>query len=270
MKKESVRELAEVFPAPPMAVDVNRLRGRLEALGMTFAAEQLTNFMAQAVSASMGPAEFLSTILDAEWMHREDRRTSMSLKLSGLPTGKTLSTFDFSYQPSIERSKLELLATSAWVERRQSLLILGAPGVGKTHLATALGVRAVESGFSVLFRPLDELMFELRRDAETPPAFLRRRGYMKSALLIIDELGFQPFNRQEASLFFRLVNYRYQRGSICITSNKSIRDWPELFAGDEVLTTALLDRLLHQSEVLNVKGRSYRLRDLEQHLLERN
>src|SRR3954465_2467314 len=139
----------------------------------------------------------------------------------------------------------------------------GSPGVGKTHLCVGLGIRAVEQGFSVQYFRFDELMTALKIDAGLPPARLKRRKYMSTALLLIDELGFEPMTRQEASLFCRLVTYRYGRGAILITTNKSVRDWTELLAGDEVLTTAILDRLLHRSHVLNIKGRSYRLRDLE-------
>ncbi len=146
------------------------------------------------------------------------------------------------------------------------MLIQGPPGVGKTHLAVGLGVKAVESGFSVNFYRLEELMALLRADAHLAPARLRRRKYLSSALLIIDEMGFEPMNRSEASLFFRLVSYRYGRGAMLITTNKGIKDWPELLAGDEVLATAILDRLLHHSHVLNIKGRSYRLKELEQAL----
>ena len=113
---------------------------------------------------------------------------------------------------------------------------------------------------------VDELMTALKVDAALPPTRLKRRKYMSTALLLIDELGFDPMNRQEASLFFRLVSYRYGRGAIMITTNKSVRDWTELLAGDEVLATAILDRLLHRSHVINIKGRSYRLRDLEETL----
>jgi DNA replication protein DnaC len=152
------------------------------------------------------------------------------------------------------------------VRNTETVLIQGPPGVGKTHLAIGLGIKAVEQGFSVQYFRFDELLNELRGDAALPPARLRRRKYLSSALLIIDELGFEPMTRQEASLFFRLVTYRYGRGAILITTNKSVREWTELLAGDEVLTTAILDRLLHRAHVLNIKGRSYRLRDLEQAL----
>jgi DNA replication protein DnaC len=126
-----------------------------------------------------------------------------------------------------------------------------------------LGVKAVEHGFSAQFYRFDELKLALKVDAHLPPARLRRRKYLNAALLIIDELGFEPMSREEASLFFRLVTCRYARGSILITTNKAIRDWTELLAGDEALTAAILDRLLHKAHVLNIKGRSYRLRDLE-------
>ncbi len=124
----------------------------------------------------------------------------------------------------------------------------------------------MQLGFSVQYFRFDELMTALRADAEMPPARLKRRKYLSTALLLVDELGFEPMTRQEASLFFRLVSYRYSRGAMLITTNKSIRDWTELLAGDEVLATAILDRLLHRSHVLNIKGRSYRLRDLEEAL----
>ena len=113
------------------------------------------------------------------------------------------------------------------------------------------------------FFRLEELLHAMRKDADVPPTRLKGKKYMKAGLVIIDEVGFETFTREEANLFFRLVSYRYQRGSLCITSNKAIKDWPEMLAGDEVITTAILDRLLHSCHVLNIRGRSYRLRDLE-------
>jgi len=174
--------------------------------------------------------------------------------------------FDFGFQPGIEKNWIHTLATCAWIREHETLLFQGPPGIGKTHLAVALGVKAVENGFSVAFYRLDDLLHALKQDAEIPPRRLKGKKYLKVSLLIIDEVGFQTLTRQESALFFRLVSYRYQRGSILITTNKSVRDWAEVMAVDEVMTTALLDRLLHRCHVFNIKGRSYRLRDLEQSL----
>jgi DNA replication protein DnaC len=202
-------------------------------------------------------------LLQAETHQREERRIKTSLRLSGLPTGQALANFDYAFQPSVEKSRIETLATCAWIRERETLLFQGPPGVGKSHLAVSLGVKAVESGFSVAFFRLEDLLHALKKDAEVPPRRLRGKKYMNVALLVIDEVGFQPLTRQEASLLFRPVSYRYERGSILITTNKAVKDWPEVLAGDEVMATALLDRLLHRCHVINIKGRSYRLRGLE-------
>ena len=244
-------------------LDIDATRERLVALGCGYAAEQLDDILTEAVRTEVTAHAFLDRLLQVELSGREARRIKTSLKLSNLPTGQTLETFDFAFQPAIERSRIDTLATCAWVRNAETVLMQGPPGVGKTHLCVALGMRAVEQGFSVQYFRFDELMTALKADADLPPTRLKRRKYMSTALLLIDELGFEPMVRQEASLFFRLVAYRYSRGAILITTNKSVRDWTELLAGDEVLATAILDRLLHRAHVINIKGRSYRLRDLE-------
>jgi DNA replication protein DnaC len=245
-------------------VDLDTTGERLTRLGLLHAAANLRERLEQAVRDELPAHQFLDRLLEDEVGAREERRIRTALKLSGLPTGQTLGSFDFAFQPALERSRIETLATCAWLRAKETLLIQGPPGVGKTHLAIALGVKAVENGFSVMFFRLEELLADLKRDAALAPARLRQRKYLGVALLVIDEMGFEPMDRQAASLFFRLVSYRYGRGSILITTNKGIKDWPELLAGDEVLATAILDRLLHHSHVLNIAGRSYRLRDLEQ------
>lgn len=247
-------------------LDVDRTRDRLLALGLTYAAAHLDSLLAEAVKQETAPHVFLDRLLTGEIAGREERRIERSLRLSNLPTGPTLANFDFAFQPAVERSRIETLATSAWVRGAETVLLQGPPGVGKTHLAIGLGVKAIEQGFSVQFYRFDELLTQLRRDADLPPSKLRRKKYLSTMLLVVDELGFEPMNRQEASLFFRLVTYRYGRGAILITTNKSVRDWTELLAGDEVLAMAILDRLLHHAHVINIKGRSYRLRELEETL----
>jgi DNA replication protein DnaC len=254
------------LPARATTADLGTLVDQLVKLGLDFAAEALPAILTRAVKEDLGTPALLEQLLRDELERREERRIRTSLRLSGLPTGQTLANFDFAFQPAVQRSKLDALGTCAWLREKQGLLILGPPGVGKTHLAISLGVKAVESGFSVAFFRLDELLHAMRKDAEVPPTRLKGKKYMKAGLVIIDEVGFETFTRQEANLLFRLVSYRYRRGSLCITSNKSIKDWPEMLAGDEVLTTAILDRLLHSCHVLNIRGRSYRLRDLEDDL----
>ena len=249
--------------APKAKLDIDTTRERLLVLGCSHAAEHLDQVLSEAVRQEIAPHAFLNRLLETELSGREARRVKTSLRLSNLPTGQTLENFDFAFQPAIERSRIDTLATCAWVRTAETVLIQGPPGVGKTHLCVGLGIRAVEQGFSVQYFRFDELMTALKIDAGLPPARLKRRKYISTALLLIDELGFEPMTRQEASLFFRLVTYRYGRGAILITTNKSVRDWTELLAGDEVLAAAILDRLLHRAHVLNIKGRSYRLRDLE-------
>jgi len=250
--------------APRVKLDIDTTRDKLAALGCGYAAEALEPLLAEAVRAELAAHLFLERLLDAERAGREERRVRTMLKSSKIPTGQTLENFDFAFQPAIERSRIETLATGAWIRSAEAILIQGPPGVGKSHLLVGLGVRAIQLGFSVQYFRFDELLTALKVDAHLRPERLKKRKYMSSALLLVDEMGYDPLTREEASLFFRLVSYRYGRGAMIITTNKSIRDWTELLAGDEVLATAILDRLLHRAHVLNIKGRSYRLRDPEE------
>jgi len=244
-------------------VDLDKTREALAQLGLDHGAEVLGDLVTKAAKESLAPHRFLDELLSVEIGRREERRLKTSLRLSGLPPGHTLEGFDWSFQPTVDRKRIETLATCAYVREKEPVLFQGPPGVGKTHLAVALGVKAIACGFSVNFFRLDDLLFAMKRDADVPPRRLRAKKYMNAALLIIDEVGFQQLTRQEAALLFRLVSWRYQKGSTIITTNKSVKDWPEVLAGDEVMTTALLDRLLHRCHVFNIKGRSYRLRELE-------
>lgn len=239
---------------------------RLERLGMMHAAGALMAEISEAVRHDRPAHQVLERLLSRELSIREERRIATSLKLSNLPPGMTIGNFDFGFQPGVDRKQIETLATCAFVREHSSLILQGPPGVGKTHLLTALGVKAIEHGLSVAFYRLEDLLHEMRKDAPVPPARLRRKKYFNVSYLAIDEVGFEPMTREDASLFFRLVSYRYMRGSTAITTNKSVKDWPGVFASDEAMTAAILDRLLHKSHVLNIRGRSYRIQDLEKML----
>jgi DNA replication protein DnaC len=247
-------------------VEIDAIREKLLGLGLAHAAETLAEELAEAVRHDRAAHVVLDRLLSSEVAARDERRVRTSLKLSNLPAGMTLGNFDFGFQPSIERRQIETLATCSYIREHCTLLVQGPPGVGKTHLVVALGVRAIEQGFSVAFYRLDELLHEMRKDAAVSAQVLKRKKYFNVSYLVVDEVGFEPMNQQDASLFFRLVSYRYRRGSTAITTNKSVKDWPGILAGDEAMTAAILDRLLHKSVVLNVRGRSYRLQELEKEL----
>jgi hypothetical protein len=171
-------QLDASLPKKPPQVDLDRTRERLIRLGLVHAADRLGEHVATAAKETHPPHRFLDALLEAELSARDERRVRTSLKLSGLPSGHTLSNFDFAFQPSVERSRIETLATCAWIREKESLLIQGPPGVGKTHLAVALGVRAIENGFSVAFHRLEDLLAALKRDADVSPQRLRQRKHI--------------------------------------------------------------------------------------------
>jgi len=232
----------------------------LDKLKLDYLAPQLDAVCEQAAQQELDYKRFLAQALTLEWQGRYQRGIETRLRQARLPWLKTLEQFDFDFQPSLDRRQVRELAGLSFVERAHNVVILGPPGVGKTHLSVALGFKAVEAGYSVLFLTLESLMTRLSKaDSENRlEQTLKQLTYPK--LLIIDELGYLPLTRFEASLFFRLIVRRYERASLIITSNKSFLDWGEIF-NDHVLATAILDRLLHHSTTLNIKGESFRLKE---------
>jgi DNA replication protein DnaC len=236
------------------------LSALLSKLHMDHLEAQLDTVCEQAASRQEDYKTFLSQALSTEWQGRYQRGIEVRLRQARFPWLKTLEQFDFDFQPSVDRRMLRELAGLSFVERAHNVILLGPPGVGKTHLAIALGVKAVEAGYSALFLTLETLMTRLVRalNENRLERSLQQLTYPK--VLVIDEIGYLPLSQQEANLFFRLVVRRYERASLIITSNKSFLDWGETF-GDPVLATAILDRLLHYSTTLNIKGESYHLKE---------
>ena len=173
---------------------------------------------------------------------------------------KTVDQFDVAFQPSIDRQVIRELTGLSFLERTENIVLLGPPGVGKTHLATAVGVKAVEAGYSVLFLTLETLMTRRVKARHENRLERTQQQLVYPRLLILDELGYLPLSREEASLFFRLLVRRYERASLIVTSNKSFGDWGDV-VNDQVLATAILDRLLHHATTLKINGESYRLRE---------
>lgn len=232
----------------------------LEKLKLDHLDAQLDTVCEQAARDELDYKSFLTQALTSEWQGRYRRGIETRLRQSRFPWVKSLEHFDFDFQPSLDRRQVRELAGLSFVERAHNVVILGPPGVGKTHLAVGLGVKAVEAGYSTLFLTLETLMTRLvkAKHENRLERALQQLAYPK--VLVVDEIGYLPLSREEASLFFRLVVRRYERASLIVTSNKSFLDWGEVF-NDHVLATAILDRLLHHATTLNIKGESYRLKE---------
>ena len=236
---------------------LNRLLTRMKLDHLGDALDRVCDY---ASTKDMDYRTFLESALETEWHGRQLRGAEARIKMARFPAIKTLEQFDFDFQPSVDRVVIRELSSCAFVGRTHNVVLLGPPGVGKTHLAVGLGIKAAQAGYTVLFLTLEALMTRLNRARHENrlDRTLQQLAYPK--LLILDELGYLPLNRDEASLFFRLLARRYERGSLILTSNKSFTDWGEIF-NDQVLAAAILDRLLHQSTAINIRGESYRLKD---------
>ena len=237
-----------------------RIRTTAVKLGLPHLAEALSQYVSRADEGKMGYLDFVDLVLAEELSVREDRRFRTGLRTSNLPHHKTLDDYDFSFQPDLDPRKVKDLATLSFVEAKANAALLGPPGVGKTHIAVGLAVAACRAGYSIYFTSLDDMVRNLKA-AETAGRLTSKLGtYLRPGVLVVDEVGYQPLERAEANLVFQVISKRYEKGSIILTSNKTFSEWGQVF-GDEVLATAILDRLLHHCDVIAINGPSYRLKN---------
>lgn len=237
-----------------------RVQSHLTRLKLTRIQDQLDPLAQEAAKEEWTYLEFLDRLLKAELNARFERDVAMKTKLAHFPFIKTLDQFDFAFQPAVNERQIRELATVRFVANGENLLLLGPPGVGKTHLAISLGTAAIAQSISVYFLTMVDLLEMLQKDAKEDRLNHRLNVLCRPNLLILDEMGYFPLDPMAAHFLFQLVSRRYQKGSIILTSNKSYGEWGDIFA-DHVLATAILDRLLHHSTTINIRGQSYRLRD---------
>jgi DNA replication protein DnaC len=242
------------------AAQLERLQEQMQRLRLFKSRERLEAVLQEATAKEASYADFLDTLLAEEVASKTAKHVTMRTHLARFPFVKSLETFDFSYQPSLDKKQIQTLSSCHFIEHGENVVFLGPPGVGTSHLAVGLGLKAIEHGYRVLFATAASLIAALTKAAAEGRLDERLKVYTVPRLLIVDEIGYLPIDRAGANLFFQLISRRYERGPMILTSNQSFGSWGDVF-GDRVIATAILDRVLHHAITINIRGNSYRLKD---------
>jgi len=245
-----------------MNIQLERMSELASKLKLNSIDDNAVDLAQQAAKEEWDYLSFLEQVMLSEVKNREIRKQNMYTRMAGFPNIKTLAEFDYSFASGVSKKVINQLATLSFVERMENVILLGPSGVGKTHLAIALGYKAVQAGIKVRFISASDLVLQLASvQRQNKYKSVIQRSVIAPRILIIDEIGYLPFNAQESKLLFDVVAKRYEKGSLILTSNLPFGQWRQTFANDNALTSAMLDRILHHSHIVQIKGESYRLKE---------